>query len=260
MRTLNRVSRVAVSFGLLLLCLCSTVPFVQAQGVVSESVPEHRPPSESGAINFYLGGGGVSFGLPANRAIALTSISSTVKGKTTTTTLSAVSPEKSVLYAPSIGASVRAWKFIVPFVDMTVFSRGTATATAGPQTVVLEDTGNTFSVTGGLRLVAGKSRTRGFVEFGRGQLHISQKSTVTGNPSVSSTPFMEAENVGSFMYGAGIQVFTGRRTGFEMAFDGFHLSNTVGFSGTSLETLQPSGENFGRFRIGFFFQTKSSIQ
>src|ERR1051325_9310164 len=138
-----------------MLSFCSTRLLAQAS----------QEKSENGAVLVYADIAGASFGLPANKAVALTTVTTVVGGRPITTFLSAVSPDKTVLWAPSIGVAVTAWKFFVPFIDVTVFNRGKATATAGPQTVVFEDTGNTFAYNAGLTVMAGKSKRRAFVEM-----------------------------------------------------------------------------------------------
>jgi hypothetical protein len=108
--------------------------------------------SETGALHFYLDGGG-SFGLPANRA------------SVTVGSVTATSPRKTALGAVGVGAAVTAWRWVVPFVDVTAYDAGTASASVGPVNVTVADK-NTFSTTIGTRLVKGAGSNRAFVQLG----------------------------------------------------------------------------------------------
>ena len=172
-------------------------------GVLAQGQPALN---ENGTVQFY-GDAGWSFGLPAVRAVAF------VKGLGP-----AISPEKKTLAAPSFGMTVTAWKFLVPFADFTVYDTGKATASVGPLTSVAQ--ADTWSFNGGLRLVGGKSRLRGYAELGGGVLYQNLKATFTvAGQSASSSA---SGSSGSFMYGGGMQLFGGRRWGSDIGFDGFH--------------------------------------
>jgi len=187
--------------------------------------------NENGALQVYADGGW-SFGLPAVRALA------SVQGLG-----SVISPEKKTLAAPSFGVTVTAWKFLVPFADLTVYDTGKATASIGGATATSE--ASTWSFNGGARFVAGKSRLRGYGEFGGGVLHQTLNGTLTF--AGQSTASNISGSFSSVMYGGGMQVFAGRRWGSDIGFDAFH----AGVSGP--------GQNYSRIRIGVFFQTKSAI-
>ena len=62
------------------------------------------------------------------------------------------------------------------------------------------------------------------------------------------------------MYGGGLHFFAGRKWGVDLGFDGFHAGKPFGVAGSSLAGLKATGQNFGRVRLGVFYQTKSSIQ
>jgi len=69
--------------------------------------PQTSNLNENGAVNPYMNGGW-SFGFPAVRAAVA------VPGQG-----SAISPEKNTLPAVGAGATVRAWKFLVPCAGFT---------------------------------------------------------------------------------------------------------------------------------------------
>ena len=192
------------------------------------------PKNENGAVQFYLDYG-ASFGLPANRAVVLV-------GST-----SAISPQKNTLYAPGFGVAVTAWKCLVPFVDVTAYDTGTATATVGTVTAKLTDK-NTVTTNLGLRVVRGKSKLRGYAEFGGGWLYQNVQADLTIKGVTSSQTI--SGSAGEFMYGAGAQYFISPRLGVDVGFDGFRLA----------QQLTTGGQNFSRARFGVFFQTKSTAQ
>lgn len=191
------------------------------------------PPSENGAILAYLDSGW-SFGLPAVRAVV------SVPGVGT-----ALSPEKKTLVAPGFGIGVKV-KFLVPYFGLAIYDTGKATAAVGSFRSEVEAT--TLTYTGGVRLVGGKSRIRGYVNFGGGALYQDLKGTfyVGG----SATPAGGSVSLGLFSYGAGLQVFAGKKWGSDIGFDGFRLG----------QALNGAGQNFSRVRIGIFYQSKSAIQ
>lgn len=208
----------------LVVCLVSSVP------ALAQSAPAAA--NETGAVNFYFDSGW-SFGLPANRAIAQLG------------NVTAISPEKKTLVAPSFGVTVTAWKYLVPFFDVGGYSAGKATASVG--TVRSEVEGDIWTFNGGLRLVGGRSKVRPYAEFGGGVLYQKPTFTLTvGNIVSTANP---TTTMGNVMYGAGLQTFFGRRWGADMAFDGFH----------AMQSFAQGGQNFSRIRIGIFFQTKSAI-
>jgi hypothetical protein len=104
---------------------------------------------------------------------------------------------------------VTARKFLVPFIDFTVYDAGKATATVG--SVSSQANGSNWSFIGGLRLVAGKSKARPYAQFGGGILHGSPNATFTSD-SQSSTSSI-SNSIGSYMYGGGVQLFVGRKWG-----------------------------------------------
>ena len=200
---------------------------------VSALAQTPAPQSENGAFNFSLSSGW-SFGLPANRAAI------SVPGGP-----SAISPEKKTLIAPSFGVGFTAWRFIVPFFDLTAYDAGKATASVGSFKSEVE--GEILTINGGVRLIPGKSRVRPYVEAGGGLLH--QKATVTFTTSSISASHLNG-SIGNVMYGGGLQFFAGRRWGADVGFDGFHL----------MDATAQGAQNFSRIRFGIFFQTKSSVQ
>lgn len=208
----------------------SLLPIVIPVAAFAQNQP---PANENGAVLFYADSGW-SFGLPAVRAaVSIPGVGS------------AVSPEKKTLIAPSFGVGVTAWKFLVPFVDFTVYDTGKATATVGPLTSQVE--ADTLSFNAGVRLVAGKSKVRGYAQFGGGVVYQNLKGTfyVSGR----ATPVSGSASIGSFMYGGGLQLFAGRKWGSDVGFDGFRVAQP--FIG--------AGQNFSRVRVGLFYQTKSVI-
>jgi len=203
--------------------------------VLSAGAYAQKPadPGENGAVILY-GGSGWSFGLPAVRAGV------SVPGAGT-----ALSPEKKTLIAPSVGVGVRAWRWVTPFVDFTAYDTGKATAQVG--SVRSEVSADTYSVNAGVRLIAGKSKARGYVEFGGGVVHQSLKGDFVVNGQ--STPASASDSIGTFMYGAGVQLFVGRKWGTDIGFDGFRAG----------QEFAAGGRNFSRVRVGFFYQTRSSL-
>jgi hypothetical protein len=211
------------------------LPLLASVAAVAQNQPAPNPPAvnENGAIVFYADSGW-SFGLPAVRAaVSIPGVGS------------AISPEKKTLIAPSFGVGVTAWKFVVPFVDFTVYDTGKATATVGSLSSQVQ--ADTLTFNAGARLVGGKSKVRGYAEFGGGVLYQNLKGTFyTGG---QASPASGSASVGSVMYGAGMQLFAGRKWGADLGFDGFHVGRPVG----------GAGQNFSRFRVGVFYQTKSAI-
>lgn len=189
--------------------------------------------SETGAVNVWISSGW-SFGLPANRAVV------SVPGVGT-----AISPEKKTLVAPSFGASVTAWKYLVPFFELGAYDAGKATASVGNFRSQIE--GEILTINGGLRVVAGQSKFRPYVQFGGGSVYQKPKITFT-SPS-GTTTVSQGGSIGNIMYGAGFQSFIGRRWGVDVGFDGFHLT----------QELAQGGSTFSRVRFGLFFQTKSKL-
>jgi len=224
--------------------LCSLTAFIlsaQDQPSPGQTAPApsagqtQKPANENGSILFY-GDGGWSFDLPAVRAGA-------IFGST-----NIISPERTTLASPSFGINVTAWRFLVPFVDFTLYDTGKATASIGP--VTSQASATTWSFNGGLRVVAGKSRVRGYAEFGGGLLHANL--TTTSTIGTQTTTGSASNSSSSVMYGGGMQVFVGRKWGSDIGFDGFHVSEPF-------NALTGTGHNYSRVRIGLFYQTKSAI-
>jgi hypothetical protein len=189
--------------------------------------------SESGALTLYTNAGW-TFGYPAVRAFV------SVPGLG-----SAISPEKKTLPAPSFGIAVKAWKFLAPFADFTLIDTGKAYAQVGP--VRADGQASTFTFHGGLRLVGGTSRLRPYAQFGGGMVHERAKLTFTTGPL--STSDAASNSMGSILYGGGIQLFAGGKWGSDIGFDGFRLP----------KPLNGASQNYSRFRVGIFYQTKSVV-
>jgi hypothetical protein len=186
-------------------------------------------PSETGAVLVYADSGW-SFGLPSVQAFV------------TVGDVSATSPLKKTLIAPSFGVGVRAWKFLMPFADFTAYDTGKATASVG--SVSSQVQADTLTINGGLRLIGGKGKLRGYGEFGGGILYQNVKGTFSVGGQ--DTPVKGTGSTGDVMYGGGVQVFVGKRWGSDIGFDGFHVT----------QKLNGAGQNFSRIRFGVFFQTK----
>ena len=192
-----------------------------------------KAPSESGAVSLY-GAGGWSFGLPAVRAAVAVG------------SASAMSPEKKMLAAPSVGVGVRAWKFLVPFVELTAYDTGKATVSVGNYSSQVQ--ADTLSVIGGMRFVAARSTLRAYAELGGGSLYQKMKGNFySSGTSVSATA---AASAGAVMFGGGVQRFIGRHWGSDIGFDVFTLS----------QQMTSGGRNFARVKLGLFYQTKSSVE
>lgn len=200
-------------------------------GAFGQDQPQN---AESGSVNLYTTSGW-SFGFPSVRAAVA------VPGR-----VSIISPEKTTLPTYGVGVGVRAWKFLVPFVDFTAIDTGKATAQIGSFSSTAQ--ANTFTFDGGLRLIGARSRVRPYAEFGGGAVHQDLK----GNFIVGgvSTPLSGSATVGSFLYGGGLQFFWGRKWGSDIGFDGYRVS----------QPLNGAGQNFNRVSFGLFYQTKSSVQ
>jgi hypothetical protein len=226
--------------------------FLMASSCSFAQAPPEPEQSEAGAVNIYAEGG-PSIGLPASRADAF------ILAPNGSILAEAVSPYQTTLGSASLGATVTAWKFLAPLVDLTIFDRGKATATAGPISATSEDQGNTFALNAGMRMIAGKNRVRGFFEIAGGLYHQSTKNSFAG-PALVSSPSSAAFSTGSVMYGTGLQFFATRKLGFEMGVNGFHVGKSTGASGSSISNFALAGQNFAQIRFGVFFQTKSAIR
>lgn len=193
-----------------------------------------KPTNENGALNLNFNGGW-SFGFPAVRA----SVSVPGVG-------SAISPERKALPIINTGVGLRAWKCLVPFVDFTAIDTGKAWAQVG--TIRSEVQADTYAVNGGLRVIGSKGRMRPYVQFGGGTL----RQNLRGNFIVAgrSTPVSSNGSAGLVTYGAGLQVFVGRKWGSMMGFDGFHVTQPV----------YGAGQNFSRAHFGFFYQSKVAAE
>src|SRR5580698_10186341 len=107
---MNRIRLTISTLGLAL--LCSSMVRGQDNSATSPK------PNENGAATFYYSVG-TSFGFPADQAIVITNQGSIA------------SPKKTVLPNLGVGATIRAWRYIVPFVDLNVIDTGKATAQVG---------------------------------------------------------------------------------------------------------------------------------
>lgn len=192
------------------------------------------PTNENGAVNLYVNSGW-SFGLPAVRAAA-----------TASGVGSAISPEKKSLPAFGIGATVRVWKFVAPFVDLTVIDTGKAFAQVG--SLRSEVQADTYDFHGGVRLIGAKGRIRPYAQFGGGVLNQSVKGNFIN--AGQSTPVSASGSATSLTYGGGVQFFLGRKWGSSFGFDGFHVT----------KPLIGAGQNYSKVHFGVFYQTKSSIE
>ncbi len=124
---------------------------------------QSTPKLEGGAVNLYTNWGW-SFGLPSVQAMV------SVPGVGT-----AVSPLKKTLPGYELGMSVRAWKFLVPFVEVTGFDTGKAFAQVG--SARSDASATTYAVNGGLRLVSSHGRLRPYAQFGGGALFQNLKGS-----------------------------------------------------------------------------------
>lgn len=205
--------------------------------VISCTLPAQNttlpPENETGAVTISMDSG-VSIGLPAVRA-------GVAVGNTT-----ALSPNKTVL--PTIGftTSVRAWKYLAPYLDFNVLDTGKATASVGSVTSTAQ--ANTFTFNGGLRLIGRSSRVRPYVQVGGGLLY--QRLTGTLSAAGQSASQSVSGSFGDIVYGAGVQLFAGRKWGATVGFDGYHYTSPI----------NGAGGNSGTIRVGLFYQTKTSIQ
>lgn len=190
--------------------------------------------NENGALNLYMNGGW-SFGFPAVRAAVA------VPGQG-----SAISPEKKTLPAVGVGATVRAWKFLVPYADFTVIDTGKAYAQVG--SLRSEVQADTYNFHGGIRLIGTKSKFRPYVQFGGGVLNQSLKGNFI--EAGRSSPVSASGSASSFNYGGGFQLFVGRKWGSTFGFDGFHVN----------KPLIGAGQNYSKLHFGIFYQTKSSVE
>lgn len=191
-------------------------------------------PSETGAFTFYSGAGW-SFGFPSVQAIV------SVPGGPT-----AVSPLKKTLPNYHVGADIRAWKFLVPFVDFSVIDTGKATAQVG--SYESQGSANTFLSNSGVRFMGRASRLRPYAEVGGGLLHQGLKASFIANGQ--SYPASASGSTSDIMYGGGVRMFWAKRWGSDISFDGYHAT----------QTLSGAGQNFSAVRFSLFFQTKSSVQ
>lgn len=229
-----RLSMATVVFtaGLLVRPLVAQTGAPTSPGAPTSTSTPPAPGSERGAINFNFNSGW-SFGFPAVRAFVSVPRVGT-----------AISPEKSTLPAAGAGLSVRAWKFVVPFVDFMILDTGKATAQVG--SLKSEIQANTYSYHGGVRLVGSKSRLRPYIQFAGGAVRQDAKGTFVENGRTS--PFTGTGTRGSLLFGGGFQTFLGRKWGSEIGFDGFRL--TVPLVGGK--------QSYSRIHLGFFYQTKPS--
>lgn len=210
------------------------LPTGDAPGSAPTSAAPKAMPNERGAINAYFTSGW-SFGVPAVRALAA------VPGVGT-----AISPEKTSLPAYNVGMGVRAWRFIVPFVEVGVIDTGKAMAQVG--SFKSEVQADTISYHGGVRLVGSTARFRPFAQFGGGGLHQTLKGTFYTNGR--ATPATGSASIGAVMFGGGMQMFWGRRWGSVIGIDAVRLAQPM-LGGRQL---------YSRAQFGLFVQSKSSIE
>ena len=192
------------------------------------------PVNENGAINFSFNSG-FSFGVPAVRA----SVSAPGVG-------SATSPAKKVLPVFGFGATIRARKYFVPYIDFSGVDTGKAFAQVG--SFRSEAQADTYTFSGGLRLIGSKSRFRPYVQFGGGVLNQNLK----GNFIVSgkNTPISASASFGTFNYGFGAQRIIGKKWGTACGFDGYHTS----------QPISTGAQNFTKLHCGMFYQTKTDVE
>ena len=210
-----------------------TILVLPAIGAAGLSAQTQAPKTENGAVNFSFASGW-SFGFPAVRAaVSIPGVGS------------AISPERTSLPAYSAGVSVRAWKFLVPFAEISGIDTGKAFAQVSSLRSEVE--ANTYAFHGGLRVVSSKSKIRPYAEFGGGVLRQDLKGTFyeSGRP----IPAAGSGSAGSLMYGGGLQVFVGRKWGSTVGFDGFRVTSPI----------QGPGQNYSRVQFGLFYQTRSSV-
>ena len=184
---------------------------------------------ENGAVTFYTGSGW-SFGFPSVQAVA---------GPVT-------SPLKKTLPAYNAGVAVRAWRYLVPFADFSAIDTGKAFAQYGSNSTTVQ--ADTFSLNGGLRIIGHSSRLRPFAEVGGGFLR--QNATASFSSGGQTSPVAFSGSTYTVMYGGGVQVFIGKKWGTQIAYDEFRTG----------VPLNGAGQNYGTMRIGFFYQTKSSVE
>ena len=190
--------------------------------------------SETGAFTLYSTAGW-SFGLPAVQAVV------SVPGVG-----SVASPEKKTLPMYGFGAGVRAWKFLVPFAELSAIDTGKAYAQIG--TLRSEAQADTFSFIGGFKLMpGGHSRLRPYAEIGGGLLH--QKVSGTFYEDGSAIPVNGSASASLIKYGAGVQIYWSKKWGSVIGFDGYHVGTP----------MNGAGQNYSSVKLGVFFQTKSSV-
>ena len=142
---------------------------------------------------------------------------------------------------------MRAWKLLSPYVDFNFIDTGKATAQVG--SVAATAQADTFLFSSGVRLSSQHSRLRPYVQFGGGFLYQSLSASLNlGGGTASDNA---KGTVGALNYGAGLQVFAGKRWGFNVDLGGYHFASPLGLTG---------GSNSAGVRAGFFYQTKSSIE
>lgn len=209
----------------------SPKPFLPESSASSQSAQSEKPTSEKGSILLGIDGGW-SFGLPAVQASAQAG------------NVYVASPEKKTLPAYSALMGVRAWRFLIPFVELAAFDTGKATAQVG--TVQSQVQANTFAINGGVRAMGSSARLRPYLQVGGGLLRQNASGTFVANGF--SYPVSNSDSAATGLYGGGVQYYIGRRWGTDVGFDGFW----------SAKAFNTGGRNFAQVRIGWFFQTKSS--
>jgi hypothetical protein len=149
------MTRKHITLPALALVVATTLP---AQNTIQTSE------NEAGAVTISMDSG-VSIGLPAVRA-------GVVVGNTT-----ALSPNKTILPTVGFTTTVRAWRYLVPYLDFNVLDTGKATASVGSVTSTAQ--ASTFAFNGGLRLIRQSSRVRPYVQIGGGLLHQNLTGTLS---------------------------------------------------------------------------------
>ena len=190
--------------------------------------------SENGAVTVSIDGG-TSFGLPA------------VQTGVSVGSQSVLSPDKRTLGSLGFTASVRAWKFLVPYFDFDWVDTGKATAQIGTVTSMAQ--ANTFLLTGGVRVIPAHGRLRPYVQFGGGTLHQSVTSTLNGTGTQMN--FNGSGSIGAISYGGGIQYLAHRHWGGFVEFDAFHFTKPF---------LSTGGQNSSTIRAGLLFQTRTRLE
>lgn len=179
---------------------------------------------ENGAVVAW-GDIGWSFGLPKTQAIV------TVGGVT------AATPKRDVLLAPTAGVGIRIKRHFVPFFAFMFYDTGSATATVGSTTANITST--SLGYHGGLRVETQvASNFRPYAEGGFGGTY--QK--LGGTTQISGTG-------ATVLAGGGIRLFWGSnsRWGNDFGADWFHIfGNNFTVS------------NFAHVRAGIFFQSRRS--